>query len=330
MATLPRQLVEGYRAGRELPGAIAPDLQRLTVVGMGGSAIAADLARSLTETETELSLSVSRSAELPQPAVGGTMVAAASYSGNTWETLDAFAEAGRRGLRRIAITSGGALEDAAVRAGVPLLHVPPGAPPRSQVGFLLGGILGLLEPVFPSSLESRIADAAHAVEARWGSLASPRGLPHRIAVQVDKRIPLVFAETRFESLARRWKTQVEENAKREAGFDVLPEMLHNAVVAWDRAPPLERRSFAVILLEWRRQAAPIRARFRYLEKLLRTRRVTVVGVPLTAEDPLAALVGGVAVGDLFSLELAQRDHVDPYPVAVIDRMKKSLGGAARN
>lgn len=327
-ASLPDAFEAGYRAGRELARPLPGDDLRFVAIGMGGSAIAADLARGVVDSESRASLSVVRSPELPRSVDSRTEVLVASYSGNTWETLVAYVAAGRAGARRTVVTSGGALLERALADGVPVLAIPPGLPPRSAVGHFLGGVLGLLDSAFPESLETRVTHTAQATRARIREYARGRGPAATLARKVGARLPFVYAEGSFAALARRWKTQVEENAKRLAVFDEVPELFHNAIVGWDAISRRDARNFVALLLEWSGESPPVRTRFRYLERLLRAKGVPVACVPLVAEDRLEALVSGVALGDHVSLFLADRGGVDPYPVDAITRLKSAVGSPA--
>jgi glucose/mannose-6-phosphate isomerase len=326
-ANLPTALREGFDAGLEL----APPALRSThivAVGMGGSGIAADLARGLIEAETPAMLTVARSPELPRGLDRRAHVILVSYSGNTWETLQAFDAAGRVGAHRTVVTSGGQLAELAHEHGVPLLPVPPGLPPRSAVGHLLGGILGLLDPWFPESNESRVTRVAEHVRGQIGSFVRAHGPAASVAAKISDRLPFVYAESSFLALARRWKTQIEENAKRLAVFDEVPELFHNAIVGWDATPRPDAGRCAALLLEWSQEAPSIGKSLRYLERLLRHRGARVIRVPLEADDRLDALVGGIALGDHVSLFLADRRRVDPFPVEAITRLKSAMGGPA--
>ncbi len=293
-------------------------------VGMGGSGIAADLARGVVENETPLALSIVRSPDLPRAVGRRSRVLLVSYSGNTWETLRAYDAAARAGALRIAITSGGELAERATGDGVPVLAIPPGVPPRSAVGHLLGGILGLLDPSFPESNDERIQRIADRTQRLIGTYATSRGPAATLARGLGTRIPFLYAESSFLALARRWKTQIEENAKRLAVFDEVPELFHNALVGWDATPRSDGHRTAVVLIEWAAESAPIKEAFRYLEQLVSRRGAMVRKVALTADDRLEALVGGIALGDHVSLWLADRRRVDPYPVTAIVRLKASI------
>jgi glucose/mannose-6-phosphate isomerase len=323
-ATLPDALESGYRSGRELARPPPGYDLRFVAVGMGGSGIAADLARGIVDAESRATLTVVRSPNLPRSVDLSTEVLLVSYSGNTWETLEAYDAAGRAGARRTVITSGGALLDRAEADGVPFLRVPSGLPPRSAVGHLLGGVLGLLEPAFPEPLGERVTRTASATRARIREYARARGPAAALARRVGRRLPFVYAESSFVPLARRWKTQVEENAKRLAAFDEVPELFHNALVAWDALPRAEADRSIALLLEWSGESPSVQKSFRYLERLLRSKAVPTVRAPLLGEDRLEALVAGIALGDHVSLFLADLSGVDPYPVDAIVRLKSSM------
>ena len=318
----PNQLLEGYRAARELPPG-PRSAKHAVVVGMGGSAIAADLAMNLTEPETELPLGVTRGPLLPRSVGPDSWAVFASYSGQTWETLTAYDEARRRRAPRLTIGSGGELEARAERDGVPHLMLPPGLPPRAALGYMLGGLLGALDPFFPESNDRRLRQAAEGLRRLETRFSAARGPAAVVASRLEGRIPHIYADTSFGGLARRWKTQIEENSKRLAEFDLVPELFHNALVAWDAMSPAEARRHAVVMLEWEEESPVVRWGFRYLEELLHAKGVTVISVPLDSIDRLEALLEGVAFGDHVSLFMAEQARVDPQPVEAITRLKKA-------
>jgi len=325
-AALPAALEDGFQHGRELALPAESGSVDVYAAGMGGSGIAAELARGILETETRISLTTLRGPTPPLSLSARSRVFLISYSGDTWETLRAYEAAGRARSYRIVLTSGGALAQAAVRDHVPLLPVPSGIPPRAAVGYLLGGILGVLDPWFPESNEERLRRITERLPAVIATYARTRGPADRIATEIGPKFPFVYAESSFLGLARRWKTQLEENAKRLAAFDEVPELFHNALVGWDAIARAEAKRNAVLLLEWSGTTPLVRQSFRYLERLLRARGVAGIRVPLAAEDRLEAMVHGLSLGDQVSLFLSDHAKVDPMPYNAITRFKATLEG----
>jgi glucose/mannose-6-phosphate isomerase len=327
----PAQLRSGFAAGRALEFRWPRGVDRSVVMGMGGSAIGADLLRSLTDAETDLLLQPVREPTLPRWVGPSTLAVAVSYSGQTWETLSAFNEAGRRGAPRLAVSSGGRLQELARLEGVPHLAVPPGLAPRAALGHTLGGLLGLFDPAFPASNRDRLDRASKVLVARADELAARDGALARLATRIGGRLPWICTSRNFAPVARRWTTQIEENSKRLAHWDVLPESMHNAVVGWDALSRREADRYFVIRLEGAGDDPSSHVRFEYLASLLARKGVPVAAIRFDAADRLERTLTAVQWGDYLSLALARRGGVDPLPVDAIQRMKRVLegGGPAR-
>ncbi len=324
---LPAALEDGFARGRELSLPAESGPAEVYVAGMGGSGIAGELARGIVESETPVQLIPVRQPTSPPSFSSRSRVLLISYSGSTWETLRAYEAAGRARAYRLVITSGGPLAEAAGRDRVPVLPLPSGLPPRASVGYALGGILGVLDPWFPESNDARLRRILARIPSAIASMARSRGPADRLASAVGDRFPFVYAESSFLGLARRWKTQVEENAKQLAAFDEMPELFHNALVAWDALGPKGGDRFAPILLDWDGSPPLVRQGLAYLERLVKSRGAAVQRVRLEREDRLEALLEGLAMGDHFSLFLAARRGVDPLPFEAITRLKAALGPA---
>ena len=321
---LPDQLRTGFAGGHELETKVPRSTRHAVVAGMGGSAIAADLVQGLTQYELELGLEVVRGPALPKSLDRKGLGIFASYSGNTWETLAAYDEAGRRGALRLTASSGGELTARSDRDGVPHLQLPPGLPPRGAVGYMLGGLLGVLDPFFPESNDRRLQRAATRIAALQASYGARTGPVGRLAARIAGKVPVFLADSSLAGLVRRWKNQLEENAKRLAYADVFPELLHNAIVAWDAIDRRAADRWVVVLVEWPGQNPTIGPAIDYFDALLRKRHVATARVRLEPEDRLEALLTGVSFGDHLSLALAESAGVDPMPYEAITRLKEYL------
>ncbi len=324
-ADLPSGFVAGFRLGRdvELPNGTASP--RVYAVGMGGSAIAADLVRGVVDAESRAAFTVLRAPELPRAVGASDRVLVVSYSGATWESLTAYATAGRAGAARVVVTSGGPLADRAEADGVPVVRVPPGIPARAAVGPLVGALLGLLDPVFPESNEGRANRIAERLRTEIGRFVRPDGAAATIAGRIADRLPFVFAESGFVPVARRWANQIEENAKRVAAYEEAPEAFHNALVGWDGLRRAEAARIAPVLLEWSGGAPVVRRGFRFFGRTVTARGVRPVLVPLVSDDRLEATLLGVALGDQVSLRLAEQRRVDPCTLVPVERLRAELG-----
>jgi len=91
ISSMPRQLEEGISIGKnaDLMGLETETFHTVVLAGMGGSAIAGDLLKSLLISEIQIPFIVQRHYRLPRFVNKRALVICSSYSGNTEETLSA-------------------------------------------------------------------------------------------------------------------------------------------------------------------------------------------------------------------------------------------------
>jgi glucose/mannose-6-phosphate isomerase len=322
-ASFPRQLRDGQKAVPRHNFAERPGLP-IAVVGMGGSGIAGELVANLAAGEAESPVLPLRDFALPGWVSSHAASVFVSYSGNTAETLAAYDEAGRRGVPRAAIASGGELITRAKRDKVLHVQIPAGQPPRSSLGYLLGGLIGILRHAIPS-LERDLAREADALGSRATEYAGEGAAPARLAEAWGARGDLwVYAPQGLAAVARRWSTQIEENAKRMAHFDTVPELLHNAVVGWSEMGREDAERRFVVVLRPRSAGEAISRQLDFVIGLMKERGARVVEVTSSSRSPLGEALDLVWQGDYVSLHAARRLGVDPLPVAIIERLKAAL------
>jgi glucose/mannose-6-phosphate isomerase len=319
---------EGYANGtgaRALPD--LADIRNVVYCGMGGSAVAGDVLRSVFRDRLGVPVDVNRSAELPEHAGPHSLVVACSYSGNTSETLAAFREAVKRGCRSIVITSGGTIADEATDAGVPVVRVPGGFQPRAALGWLGCTALGALEAAgLLPPLADDVAEAADEVDAR--AAACGPAVPaaddpaKRLAEEIGERIPVIWgAEGIGAVAAARWKTQMNENGKVPAWSASMSELDHNEVVGWT-AP--FGRAHAVVALRQDGEDPEVAARFPLSLEIAAEAGAATHEVRATGRSALARLLSLIVLGDFVSAYVGIRRGVDPTPVDVITRLKAAL------
>jgi glucose/mannose-6-phosphate isomerase len=124
-------------------------------------------------------------------------------------------------------------------------------------------------------------------------------------------------------VARRWKTQLNENAKTWAMFEPMPEANHNAIEGSINPREL---SDALYVIQVRDPTEPteITARYRVVEELLGERATNRSEVWGEGPSPLARVLSAVAFGDLVSVYLAILYQTDPTPVTLLAMLKERL------
>ncbi len=296
----------------------------LLVCGMGGSAIGGDLAAAALGGRLEQPLTTVRGYSLPSWATAEWAVLCSSYSGETEETLSCFAEAGALGARRVVASTGGALAEAARAAGDPVVGLPGLLPaPRTGVAYMLVCAVEVAAATgVAPSIRPEIEAAAAYLAGESDRLQSRAA---EIATRLGTAAPVIYGADLTLSAARRWKTQINENAKQPSWFSELPEANHNELCGW-RGGPAENAAFAAVLLEDADQHPRVRRRFELTAEEIEASGAPVVRVEAVGESRSERLLWSVMLGDLVSLELATIHGVEPLPIEAIDRLKASLSG----
>lgn len=289
----------------------------LLICGMGGSAIGADLAAAALGDRLTRPLLTVRGYGLPSWATPEWTVLCSSYSGNTEETLACFAAAEALGTRRLVASTGGELVDGARESGVPVIGLPGILQPRAAVAYMftIAAEVAALAGVAPR-LHTEI-DAAAAFLAERSEALQARAT--EIASQIESSVPVVLGADLTAPVARRWKAQVNENAKLPAFFSELPEADHNELCGWSGD------DFAAVLLEDSDQHPRERRRFELTDEVIAASGATVVRLETEGETRTARLLWATMLGDLVSLALAEARGVDPLPVEAIEGFKVALG-----
>ena len=327
----PAQLRAGKEIADHVIARLDPQPPRAFVLfGMGGSAMAGDLLRILADREGAVPVAVVRHYEPPSWISPEDFLLFSSYSGETEETLSAYALLRRLGCRGVVLASGGSLAERARADGLPVASLPGGYPPRAALGYSFATLahiahhLGVLADV-PRRLET----AAAAVEAKAASRFAPgvvqsRNPAKQIAIRLAGHPVMLVANHRSaEPVAWRWKGQLNENSKHLAWVSALPEMNHNEVDGLVNPKGLIGR-IAAVLIRDQDDHPRIARRFDWLARYLRKRDIHVETVKLAGEDAMARMLGGVSLGDHVSYYLALRNGADPSALPGVTALKRAL------
>jgi len=332
IAAMPGQIEHAWSLSRALA---LPDSHKsaraVAVLGMGGSAIGGDLVRAIWADRLTLPLEVVRGYDLPAWVSSDSLVVASSYSGATEETISALTAAIQRGARVAVISTGGLIRDVAQRAGLPLLTFPGGGQPRAAVGYALGLLAGLLEragmlPIDEAEVSAAVV-AGHVAVASFGPAVPTNDNPAKqLAWTLLDRLPVIEASGFLAAVARRWKTQLNENGKSSAIYEELPEATHNAVVGYPQ-PEAMRDHLHVVFLESSFDHPRNALRATLSGELLDAVRIGHQTVASTGPSRLAQAVSAIVMGDFVSAYVGVLYGLDPTPVDAISRLKASLASA---
>jgi glucose/mannose-6-phosphate isomerase len=298
----------------------------LLVCGMGGSAIGGDLAAAALGDLATRPIRTVRGYEIESWTLPDTLVLCASYSGDTEETLACFEAAGAAGAERVAVTTGGALAEAARAEGVPVIGVPSGMMPRAAVIYMLIATLECASHCGAApSLHAEIDTAASTLERlaeEWGTTARGDSQAKAIAYALQGSVPVIHGAGPTTAIARRWHTQVNENADGAAFFAELPEAAHNEICGWERGRSLAPLA-GVFLLD-PDQHPRVAERMELMAQEVERSGAPALRVTSQGESRLERVLSLLFLGDLATTYLGLLEGVDPSPIPAIERLKASL------
>ena len=304
-------------------------ISKVIVAGMGGSALAADMARIALGDELTVPYEVVREYDLPAYADAQTLVVVSSFSGNTEETVACMEQALARGCEVAVITSGGALREMAAEHHTMLGLIPAGSEARYGMIYNMRILLRVLSEF--KVVSGRMYDEMTAL-APWlqreselwvKTMPTERNYAKQLALQAVGKTPVFYAGQLMAPVAYKWKIGWNENAKNVAAYNVLPEFSHNEFIGWTGLPV--EKPFAVFDLVSDKEHPRVLKRFAVTDRLLSGRRPKATVVSIAGESVLAQLLWGVVLGEFVSIYVAVLNNVDPTSVALVDKMKHELG-----
>ena len=326
---VPRQCQQAWQAATsfDLPADYS-EVDKVVILGMGGSAIGGDLVRCLAVSEAGLPILVHRDYELPAFVDDRTLVIVSSYSGNTEETLSSFEQALKTGSKKLAITTGGKLKEMAAENDIPVFVIDYKAQPRAALGFSFLPLLCFLQRLgFLSDKTADVTEMVVVLEGLSVRINEEVSLSNNPAKQLAQRLhgylPVIYGADMIAEVARRWKTQINENSKAWSFYEVFPELNHNAVVGY-RFPEELAGKIKVVLLRSPLLSGRIQLRYQVTCELLGRAKVEYEFVDGEGGSPLSQVMSLVLFGDYVSYYLAILNCVDPSPVEVIDYLKERL------
>jgi glucose/mannose-6-phosphate isomerase len=322
------------RRARDLRPSRAVDGARprlIVVAGMGGSAAGGDLLAACGADALDVPILVHRGYGLPVAAGRETLLIASSYSGETAEVLSAVEVALARRVPIVVVTSGGALGALADTAGLPRVALPAGLMPRMALGYLVFPALAVLAACgAPVATDADVDEALEVLTGQATDLdperRSDKNEAKRLALAIGDRLPAVYGGPVTGAVAYRWKTDLEENAKVFALAGAVPEMHHNEIEAW-RAPGA--RGLHVLLLREEGEAPEIARRFGLLRDMLAPSAGGVSESWARGRGRLARLLSLAYLGQWVSYYLAMLRGTDPWPVPMLEEVKRRLTSPRR-
>lgn len=321
IARFPAQLTEALEIGEKAVLTTPKNtINKVFVAGMGGSGIGADFVAEFIVEECKLPYLVGKGYDIPAYIDSNTLYIASSYSGNTEETLSSLAQAENTGAKIVIIASGGKLVQIAQEKGYDHILVPGDWPsPRACLGFSLVQQLFVLHKLgfIGRTTIEQIKTSIDLIKYDQDEIKSKAD---KIANILHGKIPVIYTTDRMESVAVRFRQQVNENSKALCWHHVLPEMNHNELVGWTE----RNDDLAVVYFrnkdDFKRNAVRIDINKEILSKYTNT----IIEIFSKGQSLVERSMYLVHLGDWVTWYLSQLRGADAIEVNVINYLKGEL------
>jgi glucose/mannose-6-phosphate isomerase len=323
----PKQFEEGLllAKGKKLEG----DYNSVTISGMGGSALWANLLRTYLHNLFNRTLDykpfeifINRYYALPPEAKNtNTLNIIASYSGNTEESIASLEEVRKLNLPFIGVSSGGKLEELCKKYNQPHIKLPipfPNYQPRMGTGYFVASMLQVLinQNMIPD-ISKEILDSASGF-GKYMDIYEKQG--KILSAKLKGKTPVIYASPKYKSVAMIWKIKINENAKTPAFWNFFPELNHNEMVGYTNP----QAKFFIIMLKDNDDDPKNLNRYKATADLLKENGIDSEIIEMDGKDVFSKMFLSISLADWTSYYLALSYGQDPTPVEMVEKLKKIL------
>jgi glucose/mannose-6-phosphate isomerase len=337
----------------------------IVVAGMGGSGVAGEMLNAMAGLSSPVQVLVAQGERLPGWVGAADAVVAVSCSGSTPETLAIATEAARRGCRLAGIgAEGSPLHRIAEQARAPFVPVAPAGLARSMLWAVAVPLLVIAERIGVARIgsdvyelaASRLEEVSHQCRPASESFVNPG---KSLALDLVGELPMVWGTSALSGVAaRRFASQLQENAKYPASYGMLPEAAHGQVAAFDGpfAPRSSRLSaqepgsgpddlsdlpgwdldyeedeaasgftaLRLILIADPDEDQRVASQRAAVTELAGQRGVGISELAMDGEHPLVRLAGVIQLADYASVYLAIASGIDPGQTVAIRDLRTRI------
>jgi len=305
------------------------NFNKVIILGMGGSAIGGEIiANILYQLNSDIEIFVNRDYTINKNIDSKTLIIASSYSGNTEETIEAFNLILSKTNNIVCVTTGGKLKELAEKLKLRFITLPGGLQPRCALLYSLFVNINVIisSKFIENNIKKEINKSIHEIREKiinWTKLYSTidsNNTSILMAESFQSKTPVIYSTSKLSSVNLRWQGQIQENAKIPAFGNILPEMNHNEINAWDSDK--FKNDFSVLILadqEHKRN----NKRIKLLQELINPNVNTRI-LEMSSKYYLTRIIEFIILGDWMSYYLALLLKKDPTDIPLITELKNKL------
>ncbi len=307
-------------------------VNNIVVLGMGGSALGAHLIKSVFFKNLKVPVEIVNGYEASGFADQKTLVIASTYSGSTEEVLNAAADARKKKAKILVICSGGKLAEWAKKNRIPALifttNNNPCGSPRMGLGYSIFGQIALLANVGLLKLSPAEVKNALQTISKFNSLFGADNLgaknpAKQLARSLFGKSVWCAASQHLSGNAHIAANQMNENAKRFAGYFIIPELNHHLMEGM-LYPENNKDNLKMLLIESGLYEQKIQKRYEITKQILDKNNIGHVSYLAQEKNMLLQACELLMLGSYVSFYSAMLQGIDPTAIPFVDFFKAQL------
>jgi glucose/mannose-6-phosphate isomerase len=299
---------------------------------MGGSTLGSHVIKALYFSALKTPLEIVNGYHIPGFVDKDSLVVVSSYSGTTEEPLAAMKEAKNKKAKLFGITSGGELASWSKKNRIPALIFDtknnPCGSPRMGLGYSIVGQILLLAKVgalsFSPTQISLFIKTLNAYEKMWGvnSMLS-KNFAKQLAVDTSERSVWYIGSEHLGGNAHIGANQMNENAKRFAGYFLIPELNHH-LLEGGMFPKSNTKNILFVLFESNLYDKKVQKRYEITKQILAKNKITHKAYKCAEKNPLNQVAELLVLTSYTSFYSAILEGIDPTAIPFVDFFKQQL------
>ena len=294
------------------------NIDNIVISGQGGSAIGGLIVKNLLKEESSIPIIINQDYAIPAFVNERTLFIASSYSGDTEETISALKKAESKKSNIFCICSGGEILKISKERDYNYILIPTGGAPRAMLCYSIVQILFLVFIINNKSkedLKGLLLSSKDILKNQQNNIVE---LANSVVSKISNKMPFIYTFPEFEGVALRFKQQLNENSKRHACYNIIPEMNHNEIVAW------HTKNVCVIPVFLKGLSSP---------KNQERMNINIQQIKENVDNIIELSATGsyfnqffyfIHLVDWISVIIAEKENIDPNKIDAIDYLKKKL------
>jgi len=305
-----------------------PNTDKVVFTGIGTSGLTGEFMKTYFENVgLPIQFRVYRSQDVPID--NESLYIVYSYSGTTLETLQSLMKVHKHGIKPYVISTGGYLELYARKHNLPFVKIKipeienvRKLETRSHLPFGVTFFARIFSEIFnvKEQVERDLKEALEVLKKLLDNIGKMKDFLTTTTKKIaESTLPVILADNAISPVARRFRNQLCENAKKISMWDVFPEMGHNLLCA------LKEEAERALLIVYKRNSADeiTKKYYEILDVMFAQNNIIYINI-CDEKYSWGTLLEPVFISDILSILVGDYLGRKTKPIRQVDIVKEKL------